>query len=64
MPNNISKFIKSASPIELYVVARRLADCNENMCPARCTEDFQKCQKTYPHTCAMNFKKWALRKEK
>ena len=64
MPNNISNFIKSASPIEIFVVARRLADCNDGMCPAKCTDSKYKCFETYPHKCAMNFKKWALHKEK
>ncbi len=63
MPNNLTEWIKSASPIELFVVARRLADCNE-VCPVKCTDNKEKCFKEMPYQCAMRFQKWALKETK
>lgn len=40
--NNITAYIKQASPVELYTIARQLANCN-GLCPAKCKESEQEC---------------------
>lgn len=61
--NNITAYIKQASPVELYTLARQLANCNR-LCPAKCKESDQQCWEMMPCQCAMHFKKWALKENK
>ena len=58
--NNITAYISNASPVELFVIARRLGDCN-GICPARCKESPAECFNELPYQCATKFKKWALK---
>lgn len=61
--NNITAYIKQASPVELRIIARELADMR-GVCPAKCTDDAVKCFNIAPFKCAMHFKKWALQESK
>lgn len=61
--NNITAHIKQASPVELYTLARQIANCN-GMCPARCKESEKECWEMMPYQCAMHFKIWALQESK
>lgn len=61
--NNITAYIKQASPVELYTIARQLANCN-GLCPAKCKESEKECWDELPYQCAMHFKKWALKESK
>jgi hypothetical protein len=63
MKTNIAAFIKQASPVELFTLARQLANCN-GLCPAQCKESEENCRMEYPYQCAMHFKKWALKQAK
>lgn len=63
MKTNITAYIKKASPLELYAIARQLANCNE-LCPARCKDTCKECWDELPYKCAMHFKNWALKENK
>jgi hypothetical protein len=63
MKTNITAFIKNAGPVELYTLARQLANC-KGLCPAKCKEAEKECWNELPYQCAMHFKKWAIKENK